>query len=255
MYGGEEVSAVVLDVGTSFVKAGWAGEDNPKALFTSCIGVGPNNQKEKTDAGEWTSGSVVVSDKTYYAGTNSLAVRRDAVEIAHPLKAGLISRWDEYEQLLNYTFRGALLINPSEHQVLLSEPTFNTKAIREKTTELLFEKYRVPALFLSKAAVLASFASGRSTSVVVDSGGAGTSVVSVFDGYALLKTLQRSQWGGDRITSELVTYAAKKNITLHPHYEISRKGQTISYKNQPNTTASTANTLCTSSLMISKRAR
>ncbi len=45
--------------------------------------------------------------------------------------------------------------------MLLTEPTNNTRAAREKTTELMFERYRVPALFLSKTAVLASFASGR----------------------------------------------------------------------------------------------
>lgn len=35
LVGGDEVSAVVLDIGTTWVKAGFAGEDSPKALFTS----------------------------------------------------------------------------------------------------------------------------------------------------------------------------------------------------------------------------
>ena len=34
MYGGDEVSAIVLDVGSTSSKAGFAGEDNPKAVFS-----------------------------------------------------------------------------------------------------------------------------------------------------------------------------------------------------------------------------
>jgi hypothetical protein len=53
---------------------------------------------------------------------------------------------------------------------MLAEPSHNTRAAREKAVELLFEKFRSPALFLAKNAVLASFAVGRQTSLVIDSG-------------------------------------------------------------------------------------
>ena len=35
MYGGDEVSAIVMDVGTHSVKAGYAGQDTPSAVFSS----------------------------------------------------------------------------------------------------------------------------------------------------------------------------------------------------------------------------
>ena len=35
MYGGDEVSAIVMDVGTNSVKAGYAGQDTPTAVFSS----------------------------------------------------------------------------------------------------------------------------------------------------------------------------------------------------------------------------
>ena len=53
---------------------------------------------------------------------------------------------------------------------MLAEPSFNTKDIREKTVELLFEKFSPPAVFLAKNAVLSSFAMGRQSSLVVDAG-------------------------------------------------------------------------------------
>lgn len=48
--------------------------------------------------------------------------------------------------------------------------------------ELIFEKYKVPALYLAKNAALAAFANGRPTCLVVDSGSTHTSAVPVHDG-------------------------------------------------------------------------
>lgn len=54
----------------------------------------------------------------------------------------------------------------------------------------MFEKYNIPAFFLVKNAVLAAFANGRSTGVVVDSGASQTSAVPVHDGYVLTQGMQ-----------------------------------------------------------------
>ncbi|RHN56260.1 putative Actin family [Medicago truncatula] len=37
MYDGDEVSAIVIDLGSHTCKAGYAGEDAPKAVFPSLI--------------------------------------------------------------------------------------------------------------------------------------------------------------------------------------------------------------------------
>lgn len=58
----------------------------------------------------------------------------------------------------------------SEHAILLAEPTFQTREAREAVLTAMFEKQRPPAVFLAKNAVLASFATGRQTSLVVDAG-------------------------------------------------------------------------------------
>ena len=49
----------------------------------------------------------------------------------------------------------------------------------------MFEKYNVPAFFLVKNAVLAAFANGRSTGLVLDSGASHTSAIPVHEGYVL----------------------------------------------------------------------
>ncbi|KAJ2465028.1 NuA4 histone acetyltransferase subunit, partial [Coemansia sp. RSA 2337] len=37
-YGGDEVNALVIDVGSTWTRAGFAGEDLPRALFPSHVG-------------------------------------------------------------------------------------------------------------------------------------------------------------------------------------------------------------------------
>lgn len=39
-------------------------------------------------------------------------------------------------------------LKPEEHPIMLSEPSMNEKAVREKMVELLFEKYNVPGMHL-----------------------------------------------------------------------------------------------------------
>jgi len=252
MHGGEEVSAIVLDVGMSTIKAGWAGEDAPKAMFSSYVGVGPAKERAPAAVGamdviEPASNAPtppVAADKSYYCGTNALSIRRDHVEIVHPLKQGVVSRWEEYEQLLQHTFRGTLNANVNEHQVLLAEPVYNPRTAREKTTELMFERFRVPALFIAKSPVLSSFAVGRATSVVVDSGAAGTLAVAVLDGYCLIKGIQRSSAGGEKLSADLRRLIIEgKHVELRPPFSVQKKeirgGRfEVLTRNFPNTTAS-----------------
>ena len=53
MYGGDEVSALVIDVGASTTKAGYAGEDTPKAVFPSAVGEWEGRRRHRDDVGGW----------------------------------------------------------------------------------------------------------------------------------------------------------------------------------------------------------
>ena len=50
--------------------------------------------------------------------------------------------------------------------MLFTEAPWNHKAKREQLTELMLEKYSVPAFFVCKNAVLAAFANGRATGIM-----------------------------------------------------------------------------------------
>ena len=65
-------------------------------------------------------------------------------------------------------------IETTQAPVLMSEKPFNSSKKRQKMSEIMFEKYESPALFLSKDSVLSSYACGKTTGLVVDIGAGGT---------------------------------------------------------------------------------
>lgn len=73
-------------------------------------------------------------------------------------------------QMLDFSYKSILLTESELHPALFSESPWNQKFHREKLTELMFEKYNVPAFNLTKNAVLATFANGRSSGLVLDGG-------------------------------------------------------------------------------------
>ncbi|KAJ8752123.1 hypothetical protein K2173_001798 [Erythroxylum novogranatense] len=227
MYGGDEVSAIVIDLGYHSCKAGYAGEDAPKAVFPSVVGsidqmeLDDCTSNEKKDAKN-------DSDKhkpnlKLYVGSQSLGFRRDHMEVQSPFKDGVVVDWDIVDSIWDHALRTCLLVDPKEHPMLLAEPSSNSQQHRERTAEIMFEKYNVPALFLAKNAVLTSFASGRATSLVVDSGGGSTTIVPVHDGYVLQKAVGTSPIGGEFLTDCLIKSLEGKGITIKPRYSFKRK--------------------------------
>ncbi|XP_068669665.1 actin-related protein 4-like isoform X2 [Aristolochia californica] len=224
MYGGDEVSAIVLDLGSHTCKAGYAGEDAPKAVFPSVVGSieqagAVDNERDSEAAIDGKSGNrPFEAEKTktkrkLYVGSQALGYRRDHMEVLSPIRDGVVLDWDIVDNIWDHAFRERLLIDPKEHPMLLAEPSSNIPQQREKAAELMFEKYQVPALFLAKNAVLTSFASGRATSLVVDSGGGSTTVAAVHDGYVLQKAVATSPIGGEFLTDCLMKSLESKGIT------------------------------------------
>ncbi|KAK6921138.1 Actin family, partial [Dillenia turbinata] len=237
MYGGDEVSAIVIDLGSHTCKAGYAGEDAPKAVFPSVVGsidqmeVDDPDNAENNSASASDSKNVVKSfesekskgKRKLYVGSQSLGFRRDHMEVLSPIKDGVVADWDIIDSIWDHAFRECLLINPEEHPMLVAEPSSNTQQQRERTSELMFEKYKVPALFLAKNAVLTAFASGRATALVVDSGGGSTTVAPVHDGYVLQKAVSSSPIGGEFLTECLLKSLESKGLMIKPRYSFKRK--------------------------------
>lgn len=100
------------------------------------------------------------------------------------------------------------------------EQAFAASEQRAKMCEMMFEKFESPAFFLSKDAVLAAFAAGRATGLVVDIGSGLTRVSPVHDGYILKKGITKNNLAGEAISQWMhrcitVTHTARAHST-HP---------------------------------------
>lgn len=74
---------------------------------------------------------------------------------------------------------------PEEHPILVTEAPLNPKNNREKMTQIMFETFSVPAVYISVQAVLSLYASGRTTGIVVDSGKSIPTLVAIRRGTSL----------------------------------------------------------------------
>jgi len=239
MYGGDEVSAVVLDLGTHSVKAGYAGQDTPQHVFPSDVGTCP-----KSGDVDMTTEGASASTREFYV--DSMGVRRDGVEVQSPFgEDGMLEDWEAVEAIWEHALKKCLAIQTDEHPILLSEPVHNSDAVRAKMTELMFEKHAPPALFLAKNPVLSSFAVGKASSLVIDMGGRHTTVSAIHDGYALQKSVVRSPLGGDALSDVVAKYLENQKIDVRPRYAFTKKQKgdgefEVKAVNHPKTTASYA---------------
>lgn len=93
---------------------------------------------------------------------------------------------------------------------------------RSKMMELLFEKFDAPAVFIAPSPMLAAFAHGRQTGLVVDVGGSGTRVTPIIDGLVLRSAQRRSGRGGEWLGAvqerALTEFCGAKDVV--PHYAL-----------------------------------
>ena len=197
MFGGDEVSSLVFDLGTFNHRIGYSGEDSPKIAYQPVVGED--------------------SDKFYF---NELGLRyiNPKMKVKTFMKQdGTIDNFDLFEKNLNYVLEENLLLNLADHPLLFSEPSFHNKQNRIKLTEFMFEKYKIPAIYICKSAVLSGFSCGRSTCLVFDSGHNTTYAVPVCEGYALQKCLIKKNIAGDWITTQVEKNLEKKGININNH--------------------------------------
>jgi actin-like protein 6A len=206
----DEVSALVMDMGTTCTKVGYAGEDCPKYVIPSSVGV--------------VGGEGAADKASFRVGTNALGVRADGLRIQPAVVDGVVQNWDAAEAILEHAYKHSLSCDASDHPLLMAEASHNPPAAREKMAELVFEKFGVPAFFLSKNAVLTAFASGRGTALVLDVGGGVTSAAAVHDGYVLSRSVRRHALAGDLINEMLLKSAQLRNPPppLLPLYSLKR---------------------------------
>merc|ERR1719397_1294662 len=124
--------------------------------------------------------------------------------------------------------------------VLLTEAPLNPKANREKMTQIMFETFNMPAMYVAIQAVLSLYASGRTTGLVMDSGDGVSHCVPVYEGYALPHAILRLDLAVREVKEKLCYVAldfeqemstAAASTSLEKSYELP-DGQVITIGNE-----------------------
>ncbi|KAG5450750.1 actin [Clonorchis sinensis] len=205
---------IVIDNGTGLLKAGYAGEMEPRAVVPMILGR-PKHCKLLAERNRGGS-ECFVGD---VAGG-----KRGALTLSYPIVNGIVHNWDDLETIWHHVFTNELRVLPEYHPVLLTESPLNPRPNREKMAEIMFEHFHVPAVYISIQAVLSLYASGRTTGLVLDCGEGVTHWVPVFDAYVVPNAICRRNLAGREITNYLKTLLTERGykfVTTCEH-EIAR---------------------------------
>merc|ERR1711936_319951 len=164
----EDVAALVVDNGSGMCKAGFAGDDAPRAVFPSIVGR-PRHQGVMVGMGQ--KDSYVVDEAQS---------KRGILTLKYPIEHGIVTNW----------------------------------ANREKMTQIMFETFNTPAMYVAIQAVLSLYASGRTTGIVLDSGDGVSHAVPIYEGYALPHAILRLDLAGRDLTDYLMKILTERGFSF-----------------------------------------
>ena len=203
----EDITTLVIDSGSCMVKAGFAGDHAPRAVIPTIV----RNLRN-------ISCMINRSHQNQYVGDTvfkDLGYSSEFYSYKYPMEHGMIKDWTHMERVWSYTFYDGLRVAPEEYGLLLTEQLFNSMADREKTTQIMFESFNIRFFHPCIGPVLSLYASGRTTGVVVESGGGVSHVVPIFKQHAISHAIQREEVASGRdLTDYLVKMLAARGYSF-----------------------------------------
>ncbi|SPO05993.1 probable ARP5 - Actin-related protein [Cephalotrichum gorgonifer] len=179
-------AAIVIDNGSSTLRAGWSFEDKPRLAIPPIMAKYRDRKAGKTY-------SFAGSD--CYADTTAKSHIRSAFEAG----TGIVTSWDAMEHVLDYVFLkmgmngvdGAI-----DMPIVMTEAVANLAYSRKTMTEIIFECYGAPSLAYGIDSLFSYNYNGGKTGLVVSSSNSATHVIPVYNSKAMLAQATRLSWGG-----------------------------------------------------------
>ena len=196
-------TSIIVDIGSAYVKVGFAGESGPRFVFPCLTGT-EKYQAVMAD----------VSTRSIYVGDDAMKMR-GVLKVSHPIQRGTIMSWEDYYEILNHIFYTLLRIeNLSQYPIFYVEPLFIPKETKEYIARVLFETHRVHSLIMIPSPILALFSVGLTTGLVIESGHGITSIVPIINGQIYHQAVQKLNLAGSDIINNLKTLLMREGISM-----------------------------------------
>ena len=192
----------IIDNGSFSCKVGFVGDKFPSVL-KSIVGRPNTNENYNID----------------YFRSMENGGRRGITTLKYPIIDGEIINWDDMELLWSSIFN-KLQVNTNEQPIILTESKIDTpKEQREKMTEIMFEKFHFPAVYIANQAIFSLFASSKLTGFVLESGLLSSTAIPIYNGKILKKQIQSTPKGGMKIVDQMINLFREKGYFFTTTYE------------------------------------
>ncbi|KAG7480720.1 hypothetical protein MATL_G00059280 [Megalops atlanticus] len=181
---------VVIDNGSGVIKAGFAGDQIPKYCFPNYVGR-PKHVRVMAGALE---GDLFIGPKA--------EEHRGLLSVRYPMEHGIVKDWNDMERIWQYVYsKEQLQTFSEEHPVLLTEAPLNPSKNREPCSSR------------------PSYATGRTTGVVLDAGDGVTHAVPIYEGFAIPHSIMRVDIAGRDVSRYLRLLLRKEGYDFHTSAE------------------------------------
>ncbi|KEG09790.1 putative actin-like protein [Trypanosoma grayi] len=197
-------SVAVFDVGSCSTRIGFAGEEAPRVVSPTVVGV-PRHRG--------VLGSLLQHHSDDYAGDDALE-REGILKLSRPVQDRRVVSFEGLEHILHDALYTWLPVIPSETPLMWVEATGTPRKDRERLCEVLFESFDIPLLGITSAAAATVYSTGRTTGLVLDSGEGCTTINAVWEGYILQHALHVSHGAGRVLTDRLLAFLRGKGYAL-----------------------------------------
>ncbi|KAI9736346.1 MAG: Actin- protein 5 [Cirrosporium novae-zelandiae] len=179
-------NAIVIDYGSSAVRAGWAFDREPRLTIPPVMARYRDRKLSK---------SCTFIGYDAYADATTRGQQRYAFETG----SSIITNWDVTEGILDYIFLKFGVDGADGgigRPIVMTEPVANLSYSRRNLNEIIFELYSAPALAFGIDSLFAFRYNKGSSGLVVSSSHSSTHLIPVLNSKPLLSSASRLNWGG-----------------------------------------------------------
>ncbi|KAF9314503.1 general RNA polymerase II transcription factor [Podila horticola] len=183
-------TAIAIDAPEAEAEANETPKDNVEIKTEEEKEGDEKETEEKEEEGEKTEEPQQEGDKTqtvYYCGSALTEAQQQYPEseltVASPIEKGIVKDWAAMEALWRHVLFRELGIKRSRNAspVLMVVPTDWTKEEHERITQIFFENFNVPGLYLAEEPLMIMYGCATVTGLIIDIGHNSTEITPIID--------------------------------------------------------------------------